>query len=157
MSTQTGITSNRDLARFFGQCRDGRFRLFKVSILDEQLSLDGFWQPKSAKWEQDWHLVLEAIEDAQPCYVLFRSDERDEAGMTFRWILISWSPDSANVRQKMLYASTKATLRKEFGGGQIKDDYYANQRDDLTLEGYKRHLKSASAPGPLSRYRVSIQ
>ena len=28
----------------------------------------------------------------------------------------------------MLYASTKATLKKEFGAGQIKDDLYGNVR-----------------------------
>ena len=28
----------------------------------------------------------------------------------------------------MLYASTKATLKKEFGGGQIKDDLYGNMK-----------------------------
>lgn len=43
-------------------------------------------------------------------------------------MLISWSPDSASIRNKMLYASTKATLKKEFGGGQIKDDLYGNVR-----------------------------
>jgi hypothetical protein len=28
-------------------------------------------------------------------------------------------------RQKMLYASTKATFKKEFGPGQIKDEFFA--------------------------------
>ena len=28
----------------------------------------------------------------------------------------------------MLYASTKATFKKEFGQGQIKDEYYANTK-----------------------------
>ncbi len=46
----------------------------------------------------------------------------------FKWLLISWSPDSASVRNKMLYASTKATLKKEFGGGQVKEDLYGNMR-----------------------------
>lgn len=28
------------------------------------------------------------------------------------------------VRQKMLYAATRATLKKEFGGGHIKDEVF---------------------------------
>lgn len=28
----------------------------------------------------------------------------------------------------MLYASTKATLKQEFGGGQVKDELYGNVR-----------------------------
>jgi len=39
-------------------------------------------------------------------------------------MLISWSPDEAAVRQKMLYASTKATLKQEFGSGQIKEELH---------------------------------
>jgi hypothetical protein len=31
-------------------------------------------------------------------------------------------------RQKMLYASTKATFKKEFGPGQIKDEFFATAR-----------------------------
>lgn len=40
-------------------------------------------------------------------------------------MLISWSPDTAPVRQKMLYASTKATLKLEFGSGDIKEELHA--------------------------------
>jgi twinfilin-like protein len=53
-------------------------------------------------------------------------DEKDSS--VYRWILISWSPDSSSVRNKMLYASTKSSLKQEFGGGQIKDDVYGNIR-----------------------------
>ena len=51
----------------------------------------------------------------------------------------------------MLYASTKATFKKEFGGGQLREEYYANMKEEVTLSGYRRHLKSEAAPGPLSR------
>ena len=45
--------------------------------------------------------------------------------MGYEWLMITWSPDDSPVRQKMLYASTKATLKKEFGGAQIKDEVFA--------------------------------
>jgi len=53
--------------------------------------------------------------------------------------------------KKMLYASTKATFKKEFGAGQIKEDYYANHREEVTLAGYKKFLAVEAAPGPLSQ------
>ena len=56
-----------------------------------------------------------------------RMDEKQD-GDTYKWLMISWSPDSASIRNKMLYASTKATLKKEFGGGQIMDELYGNDR-----------------------------
>lgn len=32
------------------------------------------------------------------------------------------------VRQKMLYAATRATLKKEFGGGHIKDEVFGTNK-----------------------------
>ena len=69
----------------------------------------------------------------------FRLDEKE--GDAYRWILISWSPDSASVRNKMLYASTKASLKKDFGGAHIYDDLYGNVKEDISLHGYERHVK----------------
>ena len=51
----------------------------------------------------------------------------------------------------MLYASTKATFKKEFGQNQIKEEVYANMREDVSLAGYLRHERAGAAPAPLSR------
>lgn len=36
------------------------------------------------------------------------------------------------VRDKMLYAATRATLKKEFGGGHIKDEIFATAKVGVT-------------------------
>ena len=41
----------------------------------------------------------------------------------------------------MLYASTKASLKKDFGGAHIYDDLYGNVKEDISLHGYERHVK----------------
>lgn len=110
----------------------------------------------SGTWEEDWdRLVPKAYDNDQPAYFLFRLDEKDHSG--FLWVFISWSPDHAHTRQKMLYAATKSTFKKEFGQGQIKDEVYANMREDMTLDGYKRHVAHDQAPGPLSREEEELQ
>jgi len=153
MSTQTGIKANDKLREFFGKCREGssrgKYRLLKVVIEHEELALDEAKETKGS-WKDDWdNFVLKSIDNNEPCYLLYRLDEKD--GDTYKWLLISWSPDTASVRNKMLYASTKATLKKEFGGGQIKDDLYGNVIEDVSLKGYQKHVTSASAPGPMTR------
>jgi len=52
-----------------------------------------------------------------------RLDSQNTSG--YEWLLINWSPDSSAIRQKMLYASTKATLKQEFGSGQIIEELHA--------------------------------
>ncbi|XP_065547232.1 twinfilin-1 isoform X3 [Lathamus discolor] len=50
----------------------------------------------------------------------------------------------------MLYAATRATLKKEFGGGHIKDEVFGTVQDDVSLNGYKKYLISQSSPAPLT-------
>lgn len=153
MSTQTGIRPNDKLREFFAKCREeslrDKYRLIKVVISNEELCLEEHAET-SGDWRKDWNkLVLKVLDNDEPCYIFYRLDEKESSA--YRWVLISWSPDSSSVRNKMLYASTKATLKQEFGGGHVKDDIYGNVREDVSLEGYDRHCVSAAAPGPLSR------
>lgn len=66
------------------------------------------------------------FEPSTPCYVLFRFDTKTPTG--HEWLLLSWTPDSATIRQKMLYASTKATLKNEFGTSHIKEEMHATSK-----------------------------
>ena len=50
----------------------------------------------------------------------FRLDSQNSLG--YEWLFITWIPENAPVREKMIYASTKATLKSQFGSGQIKED-----------------------------------
>ena len=129
MSTQTGISANTELASLFAEARQEakktKVRLIKVVIEKEQMVLEES-RETCATWERDWDsMVSRSVESDRPCYLLFRTDGMDDAG-SYKWVLVSWSPDTASVRNKMLYASTKATLKKDFGSGHISDDYYAN-------------------------------
>ena len=77
---------------------------------------------------------------------------------TYSTILISdWSLESSSTRQKMLYASTKATFKKQFGASQISDEYHATTGEEVTLTGYRRHLAVEAAPGPLTRQELEAK
>ena len=117
MSNQSGISGSNQLRAFFGSCRDGRVRFIKVmsdhhppsssslyysyqvSISDAAepcLELDSE-QEASGSWEEDWDRTVPGeIDPDQPCFILYRLDEKDSSG--YRWIFLSWSPDHANTR-----------------------------------------------------------
>lgn len=61
------------------------------------------------------------------------------------------------VRLKMLYAATRATVKKEFGGGHVKDELFGTVKDDLSLAGYQKHLSSCAAPAPLTSAERELQ
>ena len=76
MSTQTGIRANDELNKFFAACREGesrsRYRLIKIVIAKEELTLD-ISKEAIGDWKQDWDkMVLRSIENDEPCYLLYR-------------------------------------------------------------------------------------
>ncbi|XP_036839180.1 twinfilin-2 isoform X1 [Oncorhynchus mykiss] len=137
-----------ELREFLARARGGAVRLIKVRIQDEQLVLGAFREPTQS-WDQDYdHFLLPLLDDQEPCYILYRLDSQNAQG--YEWIFISWSPDQSPVRQKMLYAATRATVKKEFGGGHVKDEMFGTVEEDICLEGYHRHVSSSSGPAPLT-------
>ncbi|XP_067832256.1 twinfilin-2-like isoform X1 [Heptranchias perlo] len=140
--------ASQELQQFFSRAKDGSVRLIQVIIDNEHLALGEHREPGKT-WDKDYdELVLPLLQEVQPCYILYCLDSQNAQG--YEWIFISWSPECSLIRQKMLYAATRATLKKEFGGGHIKDEIFATQLEDITLSGYRKYLASHAAPAPLT-------
>ncbi|XP_063147980.1 twinfilin-2 [Candoia aspera] len=155
MTHQTGIHATTELKDFFAKARNGSIRLIKIVIEDEQLVL-GASKELSRRWDKDYDsFVLPLLDELQPCYILYRLDTQNAQG--YEWLFISWSPDNSPVRLKMLYAATRATVKKEFGGGHIKDELFGTVKEDISLSGYQKHVSSSSAPAPLTAAEQELQ
>ncbi|KAG8278079.1 hypothetical protein J6590_028905 [Homalodisca vitripennis] len=112
------------------------------------IASDTMWRTIAVRAPADRKLIrVHALKQYDPQWVKF--DSKNETG-GFDWLLISWSPDDSHIRQKMLYASTKATLKQEFGSGQIKEEVHATVHEDVTLSGLKKTRQAAKSPAPLT-------
>lgn len=119
-------------------------------VLAEELILVSHKDVKK-DWEKDFDkLIQPEIEQDVPCYLLYRLDTKSAEG-GHCWMLISWIPDIATIRQKMIYASTKSTLKLEFGGSYLKEEYHATAPEEITFAGYQQNKESMSAPTPLTQ------
>ncbi|XP_046880646.1 twinfilin-2-like isoform X2 [Hypomesus transpacificus] len=148
MSHQTGISATSELQEFLARARGGTIRIVKIVIRDEELVVGSYREPVQS-WDKDYdHFLLPLLVAQEPCYILYRLDSQNTQG--YEWIFIAWSPDQSPVRLKMVYAATRATLKKEFGGGHIKDEMFGTSEDDLCFQGYLRHMSSCSSPAPLT-------
>jgi len=56
----------------------------------------------------------------------------------------------------MIYASTKATQKSQFGSGQIKEEMLATDYEDITLKGYHTHKRNVAAPAPFIVYITEL-
>lgn len=155
MSHQTGIQANDDLKALFARSKEGNIRTIKVDIQDEQLICCESKEPEG-DWESDYDkTILPMLEEEDPCYLFYRLDTQNNQG--YEWLFISYSPDFAKPQRKMLFAGTKATLKKEFGGGHIRDEIFGTNPTDVSLSGFKKHKVSESAPPPLTDQELELE
>uniref|UniRef100_A0A4W5LGI2 Twinfilin actin-binding protein 2a n=1 Tax=Hucho hucho TaxID=62062 RepID=A0A4W5LGI2_9TELE len=107
-----------ELREFLARARGGAIRLIQVRLQDKQLVLGTFREP----------------------------------GQKFPGIRVPRDKRQGSlihpVRQKMLYSATIATVKKEFGGGHVKDEMFGTAEEDICLEGYQRHVSTSSGPAP---------
>jgi len=76
---------------------------------------------------------LAEVYKEEPVYVIYDLPYPTKTGMTNnKIILISWSPDNAPVKKKMLFASTKDYLKRSLEG--VAKEFQASDLDDLVYE-----------------------
>jgi hypothetical protein len=103
--------------------------------------------------EDDLSLLQDALKPDTPAYILAKLDDPT----TNSWLSISYVPDIANIRAKMLYAASRAAISKELGSSYFTDSIFATSLADLTSESYKAHKAHNAAPKPLSAKEREIQ
>jgi twinfilin-like protein len=87
-------------------------------ILLESLVSSLVRAPSESKTEvEDFELLGDILQDDKPAYVLFRLGDHAEKD----WLFISYVPDHAKVRDKMLYASTRATISRQVSPSYFPD------------------------------------
>ncbi|ORX46574.1 actin depolymerizing protein [Hesseltinella vesiculosa] len=149
MSHQSGIKVSEDLARTFADAvAQGNTRLLRVSIVHESLASTASMEVQGT-FDQDFEKVVDYLEDKTPCFVLVRMDEK--RSQEYQWLFLSYVPDDAKIRDKMIYASTRATLTKDLGDGKFADNMYGTQKSEFTKDGYKKHLAHKQADAPLTQ------
>ncbi|KAI0693281.1 actin depolymerizing protein [Cytidiella melzeri] len=145
MSATSGITVSPELSSAFSEAITSQsIRFIKVSIANELLVVDES-VPPSGTFEQDLDKLADLLQDDVPAYVLVRQDNPPTD-----WLAVFYVPDTAKVRNKMLYASTRMSLTKSLGSAPFKDSIFATSKDDLTATAYAKHRASLNAPKPMT-------
>lgn len=149
MSCQTGIVASDRLAAYLAGPAHHADRCIKITIEDEELQLK---QNRIAAGteEGDWDRnVLACLEDDEPCYIFYRLDQKSNDG-AYNYVFMSFVPIDCGVKNKMLYAATRATLKRIFGDNRIATEYLGTTKDELSLQGYKNQILSAGSSAPMT-------
>lgn len=108
--------------------------------------------PSSSFAENVTQLVLPALTDTDPMYILLKRH-----ATVPRLTAVSYVPDVAKVRQKMLFASTRLTLVRELGREHFRETIFATFKEEVTPEGFEKHDKHEQLEAPLTEEERSLQ
>lgn len=145
MSATSGIAVSPELASTFADAVSSKnVRFLKISIKNEALVTDATI-PLSSTLENDLNRLQSLLDDNIPAYVLVRLDDPPSA-----WLAVHYVPDSAKIRDKMIYASTRNSVTKSLGATNFVDTIFATSKEDVTPAGYAAHKRHLAAPKPLS-------
>lgn len=153
MSHSSGIPVSAALSEAFAAAQGSSTRLIKVEIQDDELKAVHQAEGKGA-WHDDLAMVSPLCEKDVPCYILFQK-QTDSGSNT--WVMFTYVPDTAKVKPKMLYASTRAPLKMQLGSNNFENDIYGTEPDDFTPAGYDHFIESQKAEAPLTDAEFSHQ
>ncbi|CUM48339.1 unnamed protein product [Debaryomyces tyrocola] len=157
MSTQSGIVSSEELLDAFKNFKSGAL-VIKVSSDNTQLIVDDEFQST----ETDTSKILLELNKyvsgiyPHPVYIIFSVSSSLNSNADYAFI--SFIPDVAPIREKMLYASTKNTLLTQLGSNNFsKSHTFAwTELDELSFDNFKR-LSEEQEDGPLTHEEKTLK
>ncbi|KAG0643162.1 hypothetical protein HOY80DRAFT_1007579 [Tuber brumale] len=145
---QSGITASQELLDVFrAVVSDSSVRGLIVGIENEALVSQEILS-STGSFDEDLGQLDEHLKDNHPAYIILR--RRDRGSHVAPFICIAYVPDIANVRQKMLFASSRNTLLRDLGSDRFEESIFATTKEELTAEGFKRHDAHLAKPVPLT-------
>lgn len=147
MSHQSGITATEPLREKFAEMKDGHIRVVVVTIEDEKLVFKQEHKAQHSFNEDFERMIPPLVRNNRPAFYFVRLDTISELS-GHNWLLITFIPDDAKVREKMLYASTAATLKREFGLAYITQELRASSVHEMTIQSFQQHVRTQAAPPP---------
>ena len=117
-----------------------------VSIEKEALVPVSTLSSNGPSFESNLSSFQPHIKPDVPLYLLLRRYEDAP-----HFVAVTYVPDNAKVRQKMLFASTRLTLVRELGSEHFRESIYTTEPDELTPAGFKKLDAHNSLEAPLTR------
>ncbi|KAI1088202.1 actin depolymerizing protein [Rostrohypoxylon terebratum] len=143
---QSGISASQELvSKFTSLLSDtSQFGLL-VTITGESLTPKDILTSSSSDFSSNLSKLAPHLKPDEALYILLR--RYDTAPYL---IAVTYVPDSAKVRQKMLFASTRLTLVRELGSEHFRETIFATTAEELSAAGFEKHDKHSELEAPLT-------
>jgi hypothetical protein len=109
--------------------------------------------PASSSFSDDLSLLAPHLQPKEALYIILRRYASSEPAP---FVAITYVPDAAPVRQKMLFASTRLTLTRELGIERFRETIFCTTPAELTAEGFEKHDKHTKLEAPLTEEEQTL-
>ncbi|KAK4667789.1 Putative protein of unknown function [Podospora comata] len=151
---QSGISASQELVSQFSEflASESHFGLL-VTIASEKLQpLQLLTSSPGAAFADNVNSLLKPhVKLNEALYVILRRYPSSPA-----LVGVTYVPDTAPVRQKMLFASTERTLVRELGTEHFRETFFATSPDELTPAGFDKHDAHSAVEAPLTEEERSL-
>lgn len=132
---RSGITVNDELRAAFESAQgDDSVGFLRLGIADEAFVVvsRGGAQGSAAG---NFDAAAADMPAEEPSYVLVK----DGAG---KWVMVNFVPPDAQVKQKMLFASSRADLKEGLGAQLFTEDFFISEKGEMSHAEYEASLRS---------------
>jgi twinfilin-like protein len=144
---RANLLLSAELERAFADAQSGKLRFVKVFIDGESFVLSGTGLVSSDPRADVSQLRDSALDAQQAAFVLLCPDTNVAA---LRWVLLAFVPEGVSVRDRMLYSSSRDSLKKQLGLNYFSGEFHATELSEVTWENFLEARKKQAADAPLS-------
>lgn len=121
---KANLVLSAELERAFADAQSGKFRYVKASIAGEDFVVSHMGPASSDPRSDCAELVANYLPPDEAAFVLLCPDVNVAA---LRWILLAFVPECVSVRDKMLYSSSRDSLKKQLGMNYFVGEFHATE------------------------------
>ncbi|KAI7642780.1 hypothetical protein KC322_g20056, partial [Hortaea werneckii] len=150
---QSGISATKELQDAFNALVSSTDqRAVLASIENEQLVPTTTLAASSASFSDDLNNLQDHLAQDKAAYVLVKTHNAPDG-----YVAVTFVPNAAPVRQKMLFASTRLTLVRELGLERFRQQIFCTEKEELTPEGWAKHDAHVGLEAPLTEEESGLK
>jgi len=132
----TGIHVHDDCVLVFNELKTKKaYRYVLFTIQDNKIVIV---KDKGAR-DETYDAFLAKLSKDEPCYAAFDFEYDSDDVKRGKLVFISWIPDTAKVKPKMIYAGTKDALKQKIEGGLV--EVQATDASEVTYDAILQKVK----------------
>lgn len=151
---QSGITVSKELQDAFNDLVSTPSQRGIIATISSEALIPQHTLPsKSTDFFSDLPTLIPLLSTTAASYIILRRYQNAPDG----YVAVTYIPDAAPVRQKMLFASTRLTLVRELGTERFRESLFVTELKELEKEGWEKHDAHGALSAPLTEEEESLK